>query len=269
METKASKLLQVSSLLRNRVNLFYFLAFLPLFLIFYFNIWSLVIGFYGFIFLLLKNQKLQTAKEASFFSKILGLITIASSFFVYYALVLVIPSVGFYGGANYIVFLFGLFLVFFEVPVLKEGFTALFFVAAATSTYLIAELLEPYFSPYLGNIANILVNFLRVLGVDAQVSSSSSIPTLVLMSLKGNLVVTSFEYGCLGVFSALVFSILLVVLLVEDPSSWKIRLLASTIGILGVFTLNLLRVTIILLTDYFYGAEVGATVHYIVGYALF
>jgi len=45
--------------------------------------------------------------------------------------------------------------------------------------------------------------------------------------------------------------------------------LASVIGVLGTFTLNIVRITIILLTDYFYGAEAGANVHYILGYALF
>jgi len=32
---------------------------------------------------------------------------------------------------------------------------------------------------------------------------------------------------------------------------------------------NILRVTLILLADYFYGVEVGATIHYVLGYALF
>lgn len=38
---------------------------------------------------------------------------------------------------------------------------------------------------------------------------------------------------------------------------------------IGTFALNIFRVTVILLVDYFYGAEVDGTAHYIVGYALF
>jgi exosortase/archaeosortase family protein len=256
-------------LLKNRMSLFYVLASLPLFLILHFNVWSLVINFYGFVFLLLKNQKLHLVKEANLFHRIVGLVIIASSFFVYYAVVLAIPTAGFYSGANYVVFLFGLFLLFFDLSALKEAFTPIFFIAAATSSSLVATWLEPYFSPYLGNIASLLVSILRILGINANLQYLGSIPLISFRSLAGHLVITSFVYWCLGVFSVLVFSIIIVVVLVEDPSGWKIKLLASVLGVLGTFALNIVRITIIFLTDYFYGAEAGATVHYIIGYALF
>jgi exosortase/archaeosortase family protein len=37
----------------------------------------------------------------------------------------------------------------------------------------------------------------------------------------------------------------------------------------GTFGLNIVRVIGIFLTDYFYGAEVGAIVHYFIGYVFF
>lgn len=256
-------------LFKNRVNVFYVLAFLPLFLILYFNAWSLVISFYGFIFLFLKDQKLRQSRHAGLFQKITGLIVIVSSFFIYFALILVFQSVGFYGNANYIVFLFGLFTLFFDLSALKEAFAPLFFIAAGTSSSLVAEWLEPYFSPYLGDVASLLVSILRILGVNANVYFSNGLPFLEFKSLTGHLVITGFVYWCLGVFSVLVFSIILVIVLVEDSSSWKVKLLASFVGILGTFALNIVRVILILLTDYFYGAEAGSTVHYIIGYAFF
>jgi exosortase/archaeosortase family protein len=268
---KSSKAILSRALLRlkNRVSLFYVLSFLPLFLISYFNAWSLVIDFYGFIFLLLKDQKLHLAKKANLLQRITGLAIIAISFFVYYALVLVIPTAGFYGGANYVVFLLGLFLIFFDLSALKEAFTPLFFIAAATSSGLVEKWVEPLFTPYLGDVASLIVSILRLIGINAKLFYSNSMPVFSFSSLSGNLVVTSFIYGCLGVSSALVFSIILLVVMVEDPSSLQVRLLASVIGILGTFALNIIRVTIILLTDYFYGAEAGSTVHYIIGYAFF
>jgi exosortase/archaeosortase family protein len=108
-----------------------------------------------------------------------------------------------------------------------------------------------------------------VLGINASVYHASSIPILRFISLSGNFVATSFIYECIGVFSVLVFSIILVIVLFEDPSGLRVRLLASVIGVLGTFALNIIRVTIIFLTDYFYGAEAGATVHYVIGYGLF
>jgi hypothetical protein len=44
------------------------------------------------------------------------------------------------------------------------------------------------------------------------------------------------------------------IVLSEDPSSWKIRLAASMTGVTGTFILNIVRVALIYLTDY-YGAE--------------
>lgn len=269
MKPNTSLFSQVLSPFREKINLFYFSAFFPLLLILYYNAWNLVIAFYGFVFLLLKSQKLRSARDAKLSQRILGLVVMVSSFFIHYALILVIPTAGLYGAANYIIFLVGLFLVFFETSALQEAFTPLFLIAAATSSYFAAAWLKPYVSPYLDDIAYLIVNILRPLGVNASFYNSGNAPIIGFTSLSGNLVLTSFVYECVGVFSALVFSIILVIVLFEDPSGWKVKLLAAFIGVSGTFALNVIRVTIIMLTDYFYGAEAGATIHYIIGYALF
>ncbi len=73
----------------------------------------------------------------------------------------------------------------------------------------------------------------------------------------------------MGIYSVLVFSIILVVILLEEPSSFRVKLAYSIVGLSGTLALNILRVIVIFLADYFYGAEVGSTIHYIIGYALF
>ena len=78
-----------------------------------------------------------------------------------------------------------------------------------------------------------------------------------------------FVWGCVGVSSMLIFSIILVVTLFEESASLKTKLAWASIGIIGTFILNIVRVTIIFLADYFYGYEGGAKVHYVIGYALF
>jgi exosortase/archaeosortase family protein len=258
---------------RNRVGLFYLLAFVPLLLIFYYNLWILVITFYGLGFLLLKSEKLNSAGKSGGLQMLLGIIIVVGSFFTYYALVLVFPSAGFYGAANYTIFLLGLFLVFFDLPTLKEAFTPLFFIAAATSSSFIAAALAPYLSPYLDDVAILIVSILRTLGINANLYDPNlfgyNIPIIGFTTLSGQQLLTSFAYECMGIFSAIVFSIILVIVLLEDPSSWKTRLLASAIGVSVTFALNIFRVIIIYVTDYFYGAEVGANVHYVIGYALF
>ena len=269
MKLDKIKLPSVSSLRGNRVNLFYVFAFAPLLLILYRNPFNVIIPFYSFLILILKNEKLLGFKEASFIQKILGSILVIGSFFVYYVVTLIFPGAAFYTSANYTVYLFGLFLIFFNFSALKEAFSPLFLIVAATSSSFIVKWLKPFLSPYANDIAYIVVNILRVLGVDANISYFSNTSIIAFRSLSGKMIHGAFVYECLGAYSALVFSIILVVILFEDPGRLKVKLAYAIVGLLGTFALNIFRVTVILLVDYFYGAEVGGTVHYIIGYALF
>ena len=263
------RLLGVLSLRGNRANLFYIFAFAPLLLIFYYSPFSVIIAFYGFLLLFLKHQKLPDVKEANSIQKILGSIVIVGSFFVYYGVVLVYPGATFYTAANYAVYLLGLFLLFFEFSALKEAFAPIFLIVAATSSTFIAAWLKPFLSPFANDFAHIIVNILRAVGIDANIHYRFNIPILNFPSLSGKMVSGAFVYECIGVYSALVFSILLVVILFEDPGGLKVKLAYAIVGLLGTFAVNILRVTMIFLVDYFYGAEVGATIHYVIGYALF
>ena len=259
----------VLSLRGNRANQFYVFAFAPLLLVFFYNPFSVIIPFYGFLILILKYQKLLGFNEANSIQKILGSILVIGSFFVYYVVTLVYPEAAFYTAANYAVYLFGLFLIFFDFSALKEAFSPLFLIVAATSSSFIAKWLKPFLSPYANDIAYVILSILRVLGIDAHIQYSHNTPIFAIPSLSGKMIYGAFVYECLGSYSALVFSIILVVILFEDPGRLKVKLAYAIVGLLGTFALNVLRVTTILLTDYFYGAEVGASVHYVIGYALF
>jgi len=268
MNLNKTRLPRVLSLLRNRVNLFYILVFAPLLLIFYYSPFSVIIPFYGFLLLFLKPQKLLGVKEANFVQKILGSIVMVSSFFVHYGIVIVYPGAALYTSANYVMYLLGIFLLFFEFSALKEAFTPLFLIVAATSSSFIAASLKPFLSPFANDFAHIIVNILRAVGIDANIYLGN-VPVITFLSLSGKTISTGFVYECIGVYSALVFSIILVIILFEDPSNLKVKVAYSIAGILGTFALNILRVTVIYLTDYFYGAEVGGFVHYVIGYILF
>lgn len=269
MKLSKAKLSRVFPLRGNQTHLFYILALAPLMLIFYYNPFSVVIPFYGFLLLFLKEQKLLGFEEASSFQRILGSIVVVASFFVYYGVVLIYPKAAFYSPANYTVYLLGLFLLLFGISALKEAFSPLFLIVAATSSSFIAEWLRAPLSPYANDIAHIVVNILRALSIDADIYYFYSTPILTVRSLSGRMVYGAFVYECMGAYSALVFSIILVVILFEDPGGLKVKLAYAVAGLLGTFFVNILRVTIILLADYFYGAEVGATIHSFAGYALF
>jgi len=269
VKQKKIRLHSVISFVSNRINFFYILAFAPLPVIFYYELFSGIIPFYSFLLLSLKHQKLLDRKEANILQKILGLIVVVASFFVYYVVVLISPDAAFYAGRNYAVYLLGLFLLFFEFSALKEAFSPLFLIVAAISSSDISEWLEPYLSPFADDLAHIIVLILRTLGINAHIQNLGNAPIISFPSLSGKVVGAAFVYGCFGVYMLLIFSIILVVILFEDPSGLKVKIAYSIVGLIGTFVLNIVRVVIIFLTDYFYGAEAGGNVHFIIGYALF
>jgi len=252
---------------RNRLNAFYVLAFAPLLLIMYYHVkwpFPVVIPLYGFFLLLIKKHNLSLCREAGSVQKAFGLLVVLGSFFVYYALVPFFPSMGFYGSANYAVYIFGLFLTFYDISALKEAFTPIFLIVAAVSTSFISSWLKLYLSPYIPHFVSFIAAILRTLGIE--VTTHSKI--IVLHTVEGRLAMT-FVWGCVGVSSMLIFSIILVVTLFEESAKLKTKLVWASIGLIGTFILNIVRVIIIFLADYFYGFEVGGRIHYVIGYALF
>ena len=254
---------------QNKTRIFLILALIPLPLLFYYNPIGAIIITYSYLLLLIKQQKLITFKQAKTWQLILGAATLLASLLIYYAIIPFYPEPAFYGAANYALHILALFLIFFETRALKEAFTPLFLLAATTLSSYVAAGLEPYITPFADDIAHLVANILRTLGFDANVTGMPSLPIITIRSLSGRAVSGAFTYGCIGISSALIFAIILIVVLMEDPSPIKTRIIYSVIGLAATFALNILRVTLILITDYFYGAEAGATIHYIIGYILF
>jgi exosortase/archaeosortase family protein len=252
-----------------RITLFLILAVLPLPVLFYYNPLGAIILSYSYLLLLIKQPKLQTFKPARLSQEITGIILIAASLFAYYAIILIYPEPYFYGVANYAMHITGLFIAFFDLPALKEAFTPLFLMLATTLSSFLAAGLKPILAPSALNFAHLITSILRALGINAAVTSMTTAPLITITSLTGETVNGVFTYECMGISSALIFAIILVVVLMEDPSPIKTRILYSIMGLTVTFALNILRATIIFITDYFYGAEVGATIHYIIGYVLF
>ena len=255
---------------QNRLNSFYILAFLPLLLVAYFYArwpFGLVIPIYGFIIFVIKKQKLSSCKEAGPIQKLFGLLVTASSFLFYYILVLFFPTAVFYGAANYCIYLLGLFLIFFSFNALKEAFSPLFLIAASVSSNFVSSLIEPFFNPYIPSFASFIASILKTIGIGASISGESP-TTIILQTLKGPLPL-GFVWGCVGFASLFVFSIILIVVVAETPGKVKTKASWSVLGILGTLFLNILRIVLIFITHYFYGYEVGATVHYFIGYILF
>ena len=269
MKPNKARLPNFLSAVQSRANLFFILAFPPILLILFYSPFSAVIPFYGFLLLSLKYQKLSTFKGASLIQEILGVIVVVCSFFAYYGAVLIYPQAAFYSPANYAAYFFGLFLIFFELSTLKEAFAPLFLIVAATSSTFISDWLKPFLSPFANDFAHIITGILTLLGVSANLHYLGDTPIISVISISGNTVSLSFVYECIGVYSMMVFSIILIVILFEDPSGTKVKTAYAIIGLLGTFALNIVRVTMVFLGGYFFGADVGGTIHYVGGYILF
>jgi exosortase/archaeosortase family protein len=250
------------------MNVFYVLAFLPLLLVTYSYakwLFSAFVPFIGFLLLLIKKGDISYYNEANKFQRVLGLLVTISSFFVYYALIPYFSSPAFYGATNYAVYIFGLFLVFFEISALKEAFAPLFIIIAGISSSLVSVWLEHYFSWYIPYFISLIVAILRMLGIRVTTSVQDIIS---IQTLKGPLAL-QFIWGCVGVSSMLIFFIIMVVMVFEEHCSFKTIFLWALVGLIGTFIVNIIRVITIMLTDYHYGYEVGAQVHYFIGYVLF
>jgi len=253
--------------LKNRVSLFYVLAFIPLVLVSYLNVFGAIIPTFGFLLLFLKKEELAFYVNTHFVEKVLGSSIIFSSFILYYTLVpFVFPSLTFYGSPNYIAYIFGLCLAFFGVSSLKKAFSPLFLMIAASSNPFVSKWLEQYLSSYVVPFfTDLIVGILKILGINL---TNGSQGTIILQTWNGPLPLRII-WNCVGVNSMFIFSIILVVLLFEDSSNIRTKLLWSSIGIFGTFLVNVIRVTLIFLTDYYLGSEAGGRFHYTAGYILF
>jgi len=261
---------RLKALLENKVNLFYFFAFMPLVLVLYFNAFGAIIPTFGFLLLLLKKDDLPFYIRTNLIERLLGFFVILISFFLRLRapmLVRIVFSLSIhFGGLNYIVYIVGLCLAFLGLSSFKHVFTPLFLMVAASLNRFLSEWLGVYLSPHVvPSITSLLAGILQALGIGVETPSPS---VIVLQTWRGSLPV-AIVWSCVGIDSILIFSIILVVFLFEDESNVKTKVLWSIVGIVGTVLLNIIRLTLIFITDYLYGFEAGGQFHYAVGYILF
>jgi len=265
------KISEALSSLKNRLNLFYVLAFAPLVLIEYYGysvqstIFGALIPFYAFLLLLIKKDKLPLVPEAGKPQRLIGIILMICSFFVYFVVAYFYPYALFYGAANYTTYIVGLFLAFFHFSFLKELFTPVFLIVASTSSFFIGKWLETYLEPAVPAFVQMISFILNVLRIPATVYN----PTIIMLHTSGGSVPVAFQAGCIGIYSFLTFSIILVVIMMEDSSGIRTRFLWSVAGVIGTFIVNIFRVSLIAVVIYYFGFEGWQEIHSKIGYVLF
>lgn len=262
-----------TSLLEGRLNLFYLLVFVPLVLILYsgylirVDLWTWIIPFYGFLLLYIKKDKLSVFGKATFVFRIIGLILIITSFFAYYVVVRFFPPAQFYGVANYTIFIIGLFLVFFQIRALREAFSPLFLILGATVIPFIGLRFESSLEPTIPFFVQSIDFVLKLLGIPAKIIASNLFSVTPIHSYPITLSVTP---ACIGIYSVSTFSILMLVTMMEDPSSSpRTKLYWLIGGTLGNFFVNIFRISLIFVVIYYLGYENWQDIHAVIGYILF
>jgi len=263
---------KLRSILQVKINRFYILAFAPLLplLLYRYTAFSDPVGvlvpFYGFLLLLIKKDKLsEYTTGLSRLQEILGLTAVILSFFAYYIIAPFVPMVGIYGIVNYTIYLFGLVLLFFKPVAFKQTFTAFFLIVAAGIIGLSYRWIEHQITPTVPYYVSIFSFVLNLVGM----KHTRPYPdTLYLSTSRGTLPVW-FEGGCIGVYSAILFSILIVVTMIETSAPKRTKLLWAIIGLIGIFVLNIIRLLIVVAAMYNYGWDFGQQVHQVAGYILF
>lgn len=252
---------------RNKPTIFYILALAPLVLIVYYQPgwpFAVISPAYGFILLTIKRDILFARHKANNIQKAIGIIILFGSFFLYYPLVSLFPKAGYYSVANYATYILGLTLTFFEISALKEAFTSMVLIVAATLNSLLFDWLEPLLAPYIYHFVSLMSIILKTLGMNV----TTQYPDILILHSASGTIARAFTWGCVA-GSSIVFCIILVVFLIEERTSLQTTLSWALMGISGTLVVNITRVTIIFLSYNFYGCETGEKVHYVIGYAMF
>lgn len=257
---------------RDKTTLFLLGALAPLVLIAaYFlsrglTILGVLIPVYGFLIILLKKDKLQPCEAPSTLTRFLGVVIVAVSFLVFYASDVFFSSASFGVGALfYAVYVLGLSLAFFNARALKELISVFFLVVVGGFSPYISEELEYVIQPFVPYFVSFFFLVLRLLGIPATIHS----PRTILLERANGRLPVSFEAGCIGIQSFLVFSILVVVTMLEEPASRRTKTLWSIGGVLGTFFVNTLRVSLIAVIIFYNGYENWGVIHSVIGYSMF
>jgi len=262
------KLFEAFRLMKNRLNIFYILAFAPLAMITYYNIRYLSPLMFGFLLLFLKSQELSVIHEAIRIQRVAGLTVLLGSFILCCSLVHFFPFFPFYGvAASYSVYIFGLFLTFFDLRALKKAFTPIFIIVAASSISFISISLKLWLSPYMiPRFVSIVGTILNALGVKTIILD----PSILILNTAQGTIAFRIIWECIGVYGTLVFSLVMIIVIFEEHDGLKTKMLWAVLGIVGVLVLNVLRVVIILMLAPYYTFEVVESLfHPFLGYILF
>jgi len=161
------------------------------------------------------------------------------------------------------IFTAGLLLVLFNPQTLRQAiFPTIFLVFLVPPPSEILTGVGATLSVYSAEIPNSIVNFL---GVHSTMTSELGNPVINIVRPNGSIVPFTVAIPCSGIYSLIGFLIFsaFVAYIVRDKA-WK-KLAIFTMGFPLVYSLNILRITIMLLIGYQWGQELALNMFHVLG----
>jgi len=169
------------------------------------------------------------------------------------------------GLIDLLVIFLGAIILFYGIKSFK-----LFWVPATYGLILLAgyqiEIYLPNFVALQDWLAGVMVSFLNAAGIVASVTSAH----LVEMNLpNGSPIYLDIASACTGVQGILAFGMLSTMALLDVKPKFSRLIPLFTIGFVGAFLVNILRLFIVFLTFEYLGTEAGIDMHFYFGYVVF
>ena len=182
---------------------------------------------------------------------------------------LVRNALGFLGGFQSIG-LFDMLIAFVAVCIAFYGFKGLkqFILPTAYLSILIVGYGLEFAITELAFLENLLAHLVASMLNFFTIGAAAN-GNLVTVYTREGVRFLAIDASCTGFKGMLAYGSLAILMILDVKSTYKRKLLCATIGSIGTFLVNILRLLSIFLAVYFFGMDAGLAVHTYLGYGLF
>lgn len=169
-----------------------------------------------------------------------------------------------FGIFDMLVMLIGLYMIFFGLKTTKFFMPLILYALILIVGYQIEFSLEQVkvLQDFLAEIMNSLLKGLNI-------TSWISGDVVIMIDRTGETYSLLIDAPCTGIKGMLAYGSLAVLLVLDIKSPPRKKAIATAVGLIGTFLVNMLRLSVVFLSIYFLGIDVGMFIHTYLGYGLF
>jgi exosortase/archaeosortase family protein len=108
-------------------------------------------------------------------------------------------------------------------------------------------------------------NVVKLIGLEAFLNTDYGAPIIYLTTRGGDFIPFAVDIGCSGIYSLIGFIIFGVFLSYISKGTLINKLMVLIVGVPIIYLLNVIRVTVLLLTGYFFGVNVALNIFHLLG----